>query len=227
MKTKIIILMMACMVNMPSLSDSLNPIQLDLAKRILADKNSPLQSRRDARVVLDYYSHKHPHSDVKKKTKTKVKKVKKIKNTRGSITSYIPKRSKKKISREIVISAPKVSRASPIKSIHTPKKPKQARQKMKTGVINYSPYNSSSSIKITKKSNNDGIYKNVAALNIIKDLIPTGWKLELDEVTAKLKQTKVNYYTEKSSMESIGEIVTALGLKMKIFNRLKVIIITK
>lgn len=75
--------------------------------------------------------------------------------------------------------------------------------------------------------NYKGVYRDFSALRIIEDLIPEDWELELDDVERKLVLTRVNYYTEKSRMESISEIVYGLGFKMKVFSQLKIIIITK
>jgi hypothetical protein len=72
-----------------------------------------------------------------------------------------------------------------------------------------------------------GVYQNVSALRVVEDLLPDDWIIRYEAVDEKLATTKINYYSEKTRMQSISEIIYGIGLKMKILNRLKLIIVTK
>lgn len=76
------------------------------------------------------------------------------------------------------------------------------------------------------QSVSNGMYQDVSAMTVVRDLTPVGWEIKLEGTKAKLSSTRINYYTEKSNMESINEIIYGIGLKMKVFRQLKLIIVT-
>lgn len=84
--------------------------------------------------------------------------------------------------------------------------------------------------KVSKPSqaikSTNGMFQDVSALVVVKSLAPEGWEVKLEGTQNKLASTRINYYTEKSEMDSINEIVYGVGLKMKVFHQLKLIIIT-
>lgn len=82
-------------------------------------------------------------------------------------------------------------------------------------------------LPISASRAHQGVYQDVSALRVVEDLLPDDWIIKYEAVDEKLATTKINYYSEKTRMQSISEIIYGIGLKMKILNRLKLIIITK